>query len=325
MNKRTTATAYGPFDEWLRQVKGRIQNTLGAMLEHSVTISQQPAAKLKPADFDALLPDGPVAITIAFGSVGGWALLLPRRLAAGLADLAALGTGDTEWNDEVHPGTLREIWGQVVADLEPDIMQIAGDEAQIGDIEVSSSADDILAGWGGEAAVVWDMVISDWGEEKLVMLVESGFAGVFKAADALEPESAPAPRVTPPRAAAPQASPPRPAPKPQPRGPVANPASFEDFEAPPPRTTEASRNIDTLLDISLPIIIELGRTRMLVRDVLDLGPGSVIELDKLSGEPVDLYVNDKRFARGEVVVIEENFGIRVTELLKVDERIKALK
>ena len=79
-----------------------------------------------------------------------------------------------------------------------------------------------------------------------------------------------------------------------------------------------------LLDISLPITIELGRTSMLIRDVLQLGPGSVIELDKVSGEPVDLYVNDRKFARGEVVVIEENFGVRITELIRVDERVKAL-
>ncbi len=85
------------------------------------------------------------------------------------------------------------------------------------------------------------------------------------------------------------------------------------------------RNLDLLMDISLPVTIELGRTEMLIRDVLELGPGSVIELQKLSGEPIDLYINDKQFALGEVVVIDENFGIRITELLSVEDRIKALK
>ena len=78
------------------------------------------------------------------------------------------------------------------------------------------------------------------------------------------------------------------------------------------------------MDLELPIAIELGRTRMLIRDLVRLGAGSIIELNKLSGEPVDLYVNEKKFARGEVVVIDENFGVRITEILKVEERLQHL-
>ena len=84
-------------------------------------------------------------------------------------------------------------------------------------------------------------------------------------------------------------------------------------------------NLELLMDVSLPVIVELGRTRLSISEILDLGPGSVIELDKLAGEPADLYVNDVLFARGEVVVIEENFGVRITEIIKPEERIKSLK
>jgi len=83
-------------------------------------------------------------------------------------------------------------------------------------------------------------------------------------------------------------------------------------------------NLDLILDIGLNVRVELGRTGMKIRHVLELGPGSVIELDKLAGEPVDLLVNDKLFARGEVVVIDENFGVRVTDILSVKDRIEAL-
>ena len=85
-----------------------------------------------------------------------------------------------------------------------------------------------------------------------------------------------------------------------------------------------TQNIDMLLDVNLPVSIELGRTRMSISDILSLGPGSVVELNKLAGEPVDLLVNYKIVARGEVVVIDENFGVRITNLISPTERLKAL-
>ncbi len=85
-----------------------------------------------------------------------------------------------------------------------------------------------------------------------------------------------------------------------------------------------TRNIELLLDVNLPISIELGRTKMAISDILSLGPGSVVELNKLAGEPVDLLVNGRIVARGEVVVIDENFGVRITQLLTTEERLKVL-
>lgn len=84
------------------------------------------------------------------------------------------------------------------------------------------------------------------------------------------------------------------------------------------------RNIDILLDVKLPVSIELGRTEMTIREILELGSGSVVELTKLAGEPVDLLVNNKIVARGEVVVVDENFGLRVTSLISPEDRLKSL-
>jgi flagellar motor switch protein FliN len=86
----------------------------------------------------------------------------------------------------------------------------------------------------------------------------------------------------------------------------------------------APRNIDLLMDVDLPVAIELGRTKMAIQEILALGPGSVVELNKLAGEPVDLLVNNKVVAKGEVVVIDENFGLRITQLVTPEERLKAL-
>lgn len=89
--------------------------------------------------------------------------------------------------------------------------------------------------------------------------------------------------------------------------------------------TGGQRNIDLLMDVELPVSIELGKTSMDISDILALGPGSVVELEKLVGEPVDLLVNNKCVARGEVVVVEENFGLRITQLISPEERIKNLQ
>ena len=91
-----------------------------------------------------------------------------------------------------------------------------------------------------------------------------------------------------------------------------------------PATIEETKNIDMLLDVNLPIAIELGRTKMSISNILALGPGSIVELAKLAGEPVDLLVNQRVVAKGEVVVIDENFGVRITQLLTPEERLKAL-
>jgi len=75
------------------------------------------------------------------------------------------------------------------------------------------------------------------------------------------------------------------------------------------------------MDVQLNLTVELGRTKQYVKDILGLGEGSIIELDKLAGEPVDLLVNNKLIAKGEVVVIDENFGVRLTDIVSPSERL----
>lgn len=72
---------------------------------------------------------------------------------------------------------------------------------------------------------------------------------------------------------------------------------------------------DSLLDISMPVAIEIGRASMTVQEILQLGIGSVVQLDRIVGEPVDIYVSDRKFAQGEVVVVGEHFGVRITKVL----------
>ncbi|MZP43468.1 flagellar motor switch phosphatase FliY [Heliobacterium gestii] len=91
------------------------------------------------------------------------------------------------------------------------------------------------------------------------------------------------------------------------------------------RSGKDMTNLGLIMDVPLQVTVELGKSRKTIRDVLDLGPGSVIELDKLAGEPVDILVNGKLIAKGEVVVIDENFGVRITDIVSPIERIGNLQ
>jgi flagellar motor switch protein FliN/FliY len=152
----------------------------------------------------------------------------------------------------------------------------------------------------------------------------AGAQSVRRAAAPARPAARPAPR---PAAAAPKAAP---AFGPAPGamgygmsgGPSVQPVQFPTLQG----GVQASEpgNIGLLMDVYMELTVELGRTRKLVKDILTIGEGSIIELDKLAGEPVDILVNHKLIAKGEVVVIDENFGVRVTEIVSQAERMSDL-
>ena len=86
-----------------------------------------------------------------------------------------------------------------------------------------------------------------------------------------------------------------------------------------------ARRLDLLLDVPLEVTVELGRTRMSIQDLLGLAPGSVIELDKVAGEALDILVNGRLVARGEAVVVNDKFGVRITDIVSPQERIARIR
>lgn len=110
--------------------------------------------------------------------------------------------------------------------------------------------------------------------------------------------------------------------QPVPRTEVSDP-DFNELQ----KTTggKGSLDLDFILDIPLTLTVELGRCRMLINELLQLGQGSVVELQKIAGEPMDIYVNNRLLARGEVVVINEKFGVRLTDIISPAERILKLR
>ena len=109
---------------------------------------------------------------------------------------------------------------------------------------------------------------------------------------------------------------------PQPKTEVTN-ISFDDLKDKKP-DSRASLDLDFILDIPLTLTCELGRSKMLISELLQLGQGSVLELTKLAGEPMDVYVNQRLIARGEVVVVNEKFGVRLTDIVSPAERVNKL-
>lgn len=121
---------------------------------------------------------------------------------------------------------------------------------------------------------------------------------------------------------------------PVPVGHAESPDSVELVELAPPQTapdtaagvapvTVAGQDLTAVLDVPVELAVEIGRTRMTIRETLSIAPGSLIALDRIAGEPVDLLVNGRRIARGEVVAIDEEFGLRVTEVVSPELRLDA--
>lgn len=103
------------------------------------------------------------------------------------------------------------------------------------------------------------------------------------------------------------------------------PADFEEFAKSDTHFEKKDHKIDMLIDLSLPVSIELGKTSMMIKDILELERGSIIEFDKMASEPVDILINGKKMAEGEVVVIDKHFGIRITSLTEPTDRLRTLR
>lgn len=108
-------------------------------------------------------------------------------------------------------------------------------------------------------------------------------------------------------------------PQPQQNNVNVQPVQFQNFDM--SSVMQQKENIGIIMDVPLEITVELGRTHKLIKEILEFSPGTVIELDKLAGEPIDILVNGKFIAKGEVVVIDENFGIRITDIVNTEDRI----
>ncbi len=159
----------------------------------------------------------------------------------------------------------------------------------------------------------------DWADA----LAEQSRATPPTQADGLKPQDDWAAAMAEQTAATPPPSTPAPAPAAAPAA-TAKPASQSVFKPLTGGTSAAGTDIDLIMDVPVQLTVELGRTRLTIKSLLQLGQGSVVELDGLAGEPMDIFVNGYLIAQGEVVVVEDKYGIRLTDIITPSERINRL-
>lgn len=362
MSEGLTPELLGSLEQVGQLALGSGATTLSILLNKQVTIGSPKISVVSPGDLATVIKDPLVHVDVS-ATAGGSAMhlgfVLTQHDTAIITDLMMGGEGTPPSSiiDDLQLSAISEAVNQMLGMAANTLGSTYGKKLEVQPPHagvIDNPEDAALPAAYQEPHIViiaYQMVIEGLVTSTLIqMMPESSaiaMATVYQAApqEKVVPAAAPAPAPSSAPAApaaqhapqpAPQAVPqpayaaaPQPvyaAPQPSPFSqPVnAQPAQFSPLMGPGIASTPPS-GLDLVLDVPLRVTVELGRTRMQIRDVLELGKGSVVELDKLAGEPVDLLVNGKLIARGEVVVIDENFGIRVTDIVSPAERFSSFR
>ncbi|MGG3270551.1 flagellar motor switch phosphatase FliY [Priestia aryabhattai] len=349
-NKSSQVDDY--FTEMEKDALGEIGNisfgssatALSALLNHKVDITTPFVSLVYKEELTDEFPNPHVAVQVQYteGFSGTNLLVIKHEDAAVISDLMLGGTGEnpTEIMDEIKLSAVQEAMNQMMGSAATSMSTVFQKK-----IDISPPSLDILNIQKGEGTelipqddvfvkVSFNLKVGTLIDSNIMQLLSISFAkslveellvpSAEGTAASIEKESGLNEKQTEQPAAeyiqheeTQQAEPVH--------VPVdVQPASFSEFEHVSSPQGD-SRNLDMLLDIPLQVTVELGRTKRTVQEILALSSGAIIELDKLAGEPVDILINSKLIAKGEVVVIDENFGVRVTDIISQRDRINKLK
>ncbi|AOT01069.1 MULTISPECIES: flagellar motor switch phosphatase FliY [Exiguobacterium] len=327
---------------------GNSATALSALLNQKVEITTPHVRMISMEELRSRYPIPHVALRVGYteGFKGENVLILTQRDASVIANLMMGGDGVIDESLEMEPialSAVQEAMNQMMGAAATSMstvfsmrIDISPPAVEIFDFSQDKSIVDSFSLWESMVIIEFDLKIGTMIDSKIVQLAPLDFSKqliqkLFSASTTQQAE--PAPQATAqaqPEQPQPQAQPtPAPAmeqrtvvPPPEPKAtPVGvSPVQFSQLGEMEVEGTPG--NIGMLYDVPLNVTVELGRTRRSVRDILELTQGSVIELDKLAGEPVDVLVNNTLIATGEVVVIEENFGVRITEIVNTKERLR---
>ncbi|SDD45930.1 hypothetical protein SPACI_026290 [Sporomusa acidovorans DSM 3132] len=324
---------------------GTAATTLSVLLGRRVSITTPKVSISTLNEIKRQYPLPYLVIEVGYtqGLLGTNILAIREQDALIIADLMMGGDGTNppaELN-ELYMSAVSESMNQMMGSTATSIstifkkkVDIAPPKVNLLDFAVDPEIDSIVSGDDPLVRVSFRMEVEDLIDSELMQILPLSVARemVENLLNAVQQPATPAaPPAAPPKPATPAASQPAPAyaqpasqPKQQPAQNVAvQPVQFAPLK--PAGVPGSDTNIGLIMDVPLQITVELGRTRKLIRDILELSQGSVVELDKLAGEPVDILVNGKLIAKGEVVVIDENFGVRITDIISPLERASHLQ
>ena len=327
---------------------GSSATALSTLLNQKVEITTPTVTVIQKSKLNEEFPHPYVAIEVNYteGFSASNLLVIQQTDAAVIADLMMGGDGTNADPSlsEIHLSAVQEAMNQMMGSAATSMSTVFNKKIDISPPRVELL--DVKEGEGTDRIPAEEMLVKVSFRLTIGELIDSNIMQLYpitfakdliaeltvpaqeeepvQEAQVSTPEPQPAATQTQ-SAPAQQAAPPKRQAKPKPAAPVnVAPVEFESFSE-PQHTTSQLGNLDMLMDIPLSITVELGRTQRSVKEVLELSAGSIIELDKLAGEPVDILVNKRIVAKGEVVVIDENFGVRVTDILSQSERLSNLK
>ncbi|MBN1127812.1 MAG: flagellar motor switch protein FliN [Chitinispirillaceae bacterium] len=287
-------------------------SVLSATLNKNVTVSCDVCGK---SDFDTIktaLKEEPLCVALPFGEglSGEMYLLLHSRDVAVMADLMMMGEGNAEYAPE-HNDALTEMSNQIMSSFSVAFASETGQQINTSPSSIAQySLEDppappeqldmaiLKLAVEGRDEITGALIIP---EQLSLQLVEKNPAGEATAGEGAGESGE---GFTDDRSLADQ---------------------YGRDAGEPGVSGVRNKSIEVLLDVDLDVSIELGQTSLTIKRILELAPGSVVELDRMAGEPVDLLVNNKPIAKGEVVVVDESFGIRILSLVSPEERIKSLR
>lgn len=323
---------------------GSAATTLSILLGRrvSITTPRVSLATLKEIQDQYPLPYLVIEVGYTHGILGTNLLAIREMDALIIADLMMGGDGTnppTELNNELYMSAVGEAMNQMMGSVATSMstvfkkkVDISPPQVNLIDFASQSSITNTVSLEDNIVKVAFRMEVEDLIDSEIMQILPVNVAkemveNLLSAVQAQQPDnqsqqkpaSSPAASstvATSSNVVTPQAA--MPAPKQQVSNVAVQPVQFAPLQQ--SNLPVSDTNIGLIMDVPLQVTVELGRTKKLIRDILELSPGSVVELDKLAGEPVDVLVNGKLIAKGEVVVIDENFGVRITDIVSPLER-----
>jgi len=307
-------------DKFLEAFNSNASGVLSTITNQSITFVTKNFTDFNFSTIESHITIPCLLLNITFASDTDFqmSIVIAKELAAQLADLMMLGSGDAEYSEE-HNDALQELFNQVLGSLKTELnaddINASGNvqEVQLTDMEIhkeflsdNKMVETTFSLLGKEAFIymVFDsesLGVIDRTFSKLAGNQTNGAGATSSSAGGGGGSSKKSDQPT----------------------VAVSRASFAEIEEVRPSGGK-NVNIDLLLDIPLPVTVELGRKELRIKEILNLGQGSVVELNKLAGDLVDLLINGKKFAVGEVMVVDENYAVRIVNLISREERIRTL-